>query len=244
VRKVTMYEAQDGELFKTKQGAENRNKKIVAKEITDKLKMTQEEIQEKLEKVAKRNSNVAWFLKSFGEWTKWPTNIMKSINAEILDDSKKITKYIFEHKKWGFIEEEELFVEEGPEHTDPELYCGDKYKVVRVEDENEFIKKVYYDYKYTWEEIVVKKIKEGEKLGESDLKRLVMEFDEVYRETGENRRWSRTVLSVLDINGELYALEWEEGLTESQENEFYEQPYPVKLETKEVTVKKTFIVKK
>lgn len=41
---------------------------------------------------------------------------------------------------------------------------------------------------------------------------------------GENRRWSRTNQVIFkDKEGKFYSVEWEEGLTEEQENEFYEQ---------------------
>ena len=41
---------------------------------------------------------------------------------------------------------------------------------------------------------------------------------------GKNRRWSRTNQVIFkDKDGKFYAVEWEEGLTEEQENEFYEQ---------------------
>jgi hypothetical protein len=48
---------------------------------------------------------------------------------------------------------------------------------------------------------------------------------EVDRYDGENRRWSRSVLTIVDIDGHYYRIPWEEGLTEYQESEFTEGDY-------------------
>ena len=45
--------------------------------------------------------------------------------------------------------------------------------------------------------------------------------------TGENNRWTRSVTTIFKYKGKLYALDWEQGLTEYQDNEFYYQPYEV-----------------
>lgn len=50
---------------------------------------------------------------------------------------------------------------------------------------------------------------------------LVYEMPEIERINGENRRWSRSVQSILEIGGRYFGVTWEEGLTEMQENEFY-----------------------
>jgi hypothetical protein len=40
---------------------------------------------------------------------------------------------------------------------------------------------------------------------------------------GENRRWSRSNITIIKWAGKFYELSWEEGLTESQDNEFFIQ---------------------
>lgn len=40
---------------------------------------------------------------------------------------------------------------------------------------------------------------------------------------GENRRWSRNNIEIFEVDGRYFGLDWEEGLTESQEDEVYEQ---------------------
>lgn len=243
-KEIKMYEADDGKLYKTKKGAENHNKKLIVEKVKKELNMTEEEIQGKLEENSDRYPGIAALLKYSGPWTNWAPHQIKQINADLLDDSVKTTIYVREYKYWREQKEETLFTEEGPKFTDPELHCEDEYKVVRIDDVNSVTKKVIYDYKYTWEERMIKKIEAGEHLTESELRKLVFNFNEVYREEGEDRRWSRSVLSVIDVNDELYAIEWEEGLTENQENSFYEQPYRVELKKEEVTIIKTTVVKK
>lgn len=97
------------------------------------------------------------------------------------------------------------------------------------------------DKKYYWEhfdEIMLEKIDKGELLTESEIRSLVWESEEVDRGYGENRRWTRSVTSIVNLCGRYFAIPWEEGLTECQENEYYYQPYEVekKTSTKTITV--------
>ena len=103
------------------------------------------------------------------------------------------------------------------------------------------------DEKYYWEhfdEIMVEKIEKGEALTEKELKTLVFECNEIEREEGENRRWSRSVESIIELCGRYFAVVWEEGLTEYQDNEFYDQPYEVEEKTYEKKITVTEWVKK
>lgn len=102
-------------------------------------------------------------------------------------------------------------------------------------------KEYYHEH---FEEIMVQKILDGEKLSEKELREII-DF-EIDREDGDNRRWSRTVTSILSMCGRYFALEWEEGLTEYQENEYYNQPYEVMKKTyqKTITVTEWIEVKK
>lgn len=93
--------------------------------------------------------------------------------------------------------------------------------------EKEKAKKHYREH---FDEIMVQKIDNGESLTEEELKTLVFRCNEVERHEGENRRWSRTVESIIELCGRYFKVIWEQGLTESQENGFYEQPYEVELD--------------
>lgn len=106
-------------------------------------------------------------------------------------------------------------------------------------DEEELRKKQKEEYKRNhYDEYILNKIDAGEKLDESELRSLRWEFDEVESQYGENRRWSRSVRSIIEIGGRYFALDWEEGLTELQEHEFYNQP--IEVEKKEYS--KTIVV--
>lgn len=243
-KEVKVYEADDKKVFKTRSGAENHNKKLAVADAIERLNMTEKEIGEKLENVSGYLPLVKVLLKNQSNWTKWSPHHIKMINTELFKQPIKTTKYIREYKCWGETKEEELFVEKGVDFTDPELYCKDEYKVIKVEDVSSIVKKIYYDYKYEWDVRMAMKLKDGSMLSESEINNLKDNFDEIYREEGRDRRWSRAILSVIDVNDELYAIEWDQGLTENQEDTFYNQPYPVTLETEEVVVTKTKVVKK
>lgn len=48
---------------------------------------------------------------------------------------------------------------------------------------------------------------------------------------GESRRWTRTAYSVVEIEGRYFEINWEQGLTESQESEFEGGVFPEVFET-------------
>ena len=252
MKEVKMYEAKDGKLFKTKKGAENHDKKLLIKEIEKELNMTTEEIQSKLEKASDWLPGIAKLIKYSGSWTNWAPHQIRQIyqyllkNAELLDGNVKRTEYVMEEE--GILgnpnKETILFTETGSEFTDPELHCEDEYKMVKVEDVNSITKKVYYDYKYTWEERLARKLKEGNTLSESDINDILWSFPQVYEEEGEEGRWTKAMLTVIDVKGDLYAIQWEKGLTEAQPNGFYTQPYLVELKEEKVTITKTIVIKK
>jgi hypothetical protein len=98
----------------------------------------------------------------------------------------------------------------------------------KKKEEEELRRKQEKEYKRNhYDEYILNKIDSGENLDESELRNLRWEFDEVEIQYGENRRWSRSVRSILEIGGRYFALDWDEGLTEMQENEFYNQPIEV-----------------
>ena len=80
---------------------------------------------------------------------------------------------------------------------------------------------------YSQEEMeYFKKITNGVELSESELSDLVWEYsvDEV---DGECGRWTQSMKSIVELCGKYFAIDWERGLTEHQEHEFYNQPYKV-----------------
>lgn len=70
---------------------------------------------------------------------------------------------------------------------------------------------------------------------EDELKNLIDEY-ECDRVNGKNRRWTRTVSSIIKVENEYFSIDWEEGLTECQENSYMDQPVAVKPVEKQITV--------
>lgn len=87
-----------------------------------------------------------------------------------------------------------------------------------------------------------KKIYNGEKLTEEELKMAVFECSEVTTEYGENRRWSRSASTIIKVKDKLFCIDWEQGLTECQDDCFEDQPYEV--EEKTETITRTYYVRK
>lgn len=100
----------------------------------------------------------------------------------------------------------------------------EKEEQLRVQKEKE--EKKYYEENF--ENIIVNKIDNKDKLTENELRRLLdfeLETERIY---GEPRRWLRSVSSIISLKDRTFLLNWDQGLTENIENEFFNQPYEVK----------------
>lgn len=89
-------------------------------------------------------------------------------------------------------------------------------------------------YDVSYDEIVAK-LKNGERLDEYETKVLVWDGYRVDEIEGDDGRWTRRISTIIDIDGELWRIDWDRALTECQENEYWRQPYKVKKIEKEVT---------
>lgn len=88
-------------------------------------------------------------------------------------------------------------------------------------------------YSEHFDEIMIKKIDDKEKLTESELRELIeLEIDRI---EGDNRRWSQSIESIVKLKDRTFLIPWERGLTECQENEYYDQPIEVVKVEKVVT---------
>lgn len=97
----------------------------------------------------------------------------------------------------------------------------------------ELKEKQYEEYYNThFEEIMLQKIDNHEKLTEHELSELAYDY-EIERDEGDNRRWSQTITSYVKIKDRFFVINWERELTECQDNEFDEQPYEVEKKTYE-----------
>ena len=77
----------------------------------------------------------------------------------------------------------------------------------------------------------------GKTLDEDQIRRLLYSMRKVDEEVGENRRWYRDVKTYLQTyDGRYLCVEWEEGLTELQDDSYESQPYEVTLEEEQKLV--------
>ena len=72
------------------------------------------------------------------------------------------------------------------------------------------------------------KIDAKESLTEEECLNMAYYFD-IENEYGENRRWSRWVRTICKLNDRYFAVEWDQGLTELQDDSCFDQPYEVQL---------------
>ena len=87
---------------------------------------------------------------------------------------------------------------------------------------------------------IIEKLYAGKNLNEYELKCLAYGdgdlgyewVDEVGYDSG---RWSQFMETIFRVGDDLWAIPWQRGLTECQENEFYDQPYRVIKKTRVIT---------
>lgn len=53
---------------------------------------------------------------------------------------------------------------------------------------------------------------------------------------GTIHRWTIDKQTIFDVDGQLYCIDWDEGLTEYQEHEYWNDPYKVVRKTKVIEV--------
>ena len=97
-----------------------------------------------------------------------------------------------------------------------------------------------------WKADLLRRIDAGERLSEEDIGEIVNALEEVDSETFESGRWTESVRTVVNLCGRFFAIEWERGLTECQDNEFPNQPFEVERHEyqKTITVVKWKMVRK
>lgn len=92
-------------------------------------------------------------------------------------------------------------------------------------------------YRKHFDEVMLQKIDNKEDLSDNEICELVCGYEHYeYRKTGDDRRWSRTITSYIQLGERWFEIQWEEGLTEMQENSYYDQPVEVNLKTWEEVV--------
>ena len=86
-----------------------------------------------------------------------------------------------------------------------------------------------------WEQQFIDEFDNNQNFDEEDLDILATECDYKMIE-GCDHRWQKEIQSIIKINDRLFAIDWMQGLTESQENSFYNQPYEVIETKKQITI--------
>lgn len=87
---------------------------------------------------------------------------------------------------------------------------------------------------------IIEKLYAGKNLNEYELKCLAYGdgdlgyewVDEVGYDSG---RWTQSMKTIFKVGDDLWAIPWQRGLTECQENEFYDQPHRVIKKTRVIT---------
>lgn len=93
--------------------------------------------------------------------------------------------------------------------------------------------------RFEWEEIIktaIEKLEHGEKLEDEELRALACEVEYAHLDgiehvteiEGEDHRWQREVSTVIKAHGRYWRIEWMSALTETSEDDFWEQPVEVR----------------
>lgn len=72
------------------------------------------------------------------------------------------------------------------------------------------------------EQEFVEKIDAGKSLSESEIKSLIYDYDFGYVDIpGELLRWTQRMITIVKLCGRYFAIHWERGLTERQDDDFW-----------------------
>lgn len=91
-------------------------------------------------------------------------------------------------------------------------------------------------YEEHFEEIMLTKLEKGEHLTEDELRELVEEYEWEELEDGDRLRWTQVKHTIVKLGDKFFKIDWQQGLTENQPNEFMDQPYEVELHEYEKTI--------
>ena len=248
VSKKEVYVCSDGKEYKTEKAAIKHENVLLA----EKSGLNGAEVDKYIKEIGKRNKKVRML--SYSEpWQEWSTHLVKELLKLIKNfDPNEVTLIVEEEKNRFNNDVKRLFAAKTTSYKSGELPKeikdfleeknkegkNGKYKVVEQEDSNEYLKK--YTLKFiplTFQE----KLKKGIELNNKDMQEMLWQCPEIYEEEGEDSRWTRSMLTVVEFENDLYAIEWDKGLTEQQDDGFYIQPYKVKLKEEEVVVIKTTV---
>lgn len=252
VKETKIYTTSDGKDYKTKKSAERHERELTLKQAG----YTVQQVNDYVAKIAETNKKIAMLLRDKKDWRDWNEYLVAQL-PKTIDEHKNdtVTYSITKKRGWGRNRDAEVLKtvkharlgnEEYPEEFKTylnELTESDKngstFELQPEELEGSHIKFKLVEVPLTPEE----KMAKGIELKEDDLRELIWGRNTLYTEEGEDRRWSKSVTTVIEADdGVIYAIDWEKGLTESQPDEFYEQPKKVRLEKREVVTVVTNVI--
>lgn len=217
------------------------------KEVIEKCNVNSvEEVTELLEQTAKNGHTKIEALLKTGPWTEWNKFVISQIPTAIKWKPKFVSeiKFIenglvkntieivgddfidtetFEHENFNRETQTILVAELGNSNATTKIFHIIEKEPVFVDEEQELLDK----------------IQKGVSLTEDEIKELVLYGDYVVEEnSGSRGRWSESMFTVVQLKDKYFGINWEKGLTEYQENTFYEQPFEVEKHTEIVTIEK------
>lgn len=201
---------------------------------------TVEEVTKLLEETAERGHTKIASLLELKPWTEWNSFIMNQIpnaikwyptvTSIIKDNNGEVIAKIIDKEYIN----PETFTHEALDRNIYKLeedYSSDKVKrFVFVE--------INPAPPVDEEQLYLDKIKNKVELNEDELAMLAygeIGYIEDESSSGEGR-WSKYVQTIVKLKDEYVAINWNKGLTEQQENSFFDQPYIVKKKVEIVTI--------
>lgn len=84
-------------------------------------------------------------------------------------------------------------------------------------------------------EEIKNKLDNNIELDENEICELIWEY-EIASYEGNHHRWDQKMTSIVEFNNKFYAIHWRRGLTEYQENSYYNQPIEVHKIERPITI--------
>lgn len=76
----------------------------------------------------------------------------------------------------------------------------------------------------------------GDHFSSEELEEMIFDCDKVEEHRGDCHRWTQSVTTIFKVEDRYFRIYWQRGLTEYQENEYYNQPEEVVLHEYEKVV--------
>lgn len=246
VKETKRYTTSDGKEYNTKKAAHRHENELV---FTD-LNKSHKEIRSLLHRCKARVPVLHNLLRDFSDWRDMPQHLVKQLRPYVDDILNDIVTYQLIEVKRSWHDSEKVNILESVKTT--RLANGESPKEFqkRVNKKQEWDKngstftlELHYDTKYKKQYVIrehllapEEKLTQGYELHQDEIRELVYTMPRIHQEEGEDGRWHRAMVTVIDVNGQAYAVHWDKALTEHQQDQAFEQPKKVEVKEKEVTI--------